>query len=180
MDVCLHDHRIQRLIDPPPALKQTRKERARTQLRNLDFDVAAGRGNGLGLGPVTVVRALSGAFVAAGTERLRGLDVDQRLQASADQFGEHTPRIGAHERVELGQQGAEWSWVIAWSFGRVTLVGNSLIATRWPTHRTGTTRPSCGYAASPNSHHARGLTHFAARVQGWDFPGHRRGLSTGH
>ena len=40
------------------------------------------------------------------------------------------------------------------------MVGNSLITTRWPTHKTATTRPSCGYAASPNSHHAKGLSQF--------------------
>ncbi|MCJ0981024.1 hypothetical protein MTX35_25385, partial [Rhodococcus sp. ARC_M12] len=41
---------------------------------------------------------------------------------------------------------------------RVTVRGNSFITTRWPTHNTGTTRPSCGYAASPNVHHPTGLT----------------------
>jgi hypothetical protein len=49
----------------------------------------------------TSTSPLLGALIAAGTEGRRGLGVDQRLQASANQFGEHTSRIGIKLRADF-------------------------------------------------------------------------------
>ena len=45
-----------------------------------------------------------GALIPAGTEFVGGLGFDQRLQAGADQFGEHAGAVGALECVELSEQ----------------------------------------------------------------------------
>lgn len=39
-DVCLHDHGVQRLIDPAAGLQQRREEAPMRELRDLEFDVA--------------------------------------------------------------------------------------------------------------------------------------------
>ena len=104
MHIRFHHHRIQRLVDPAASFQQRREERAGPQLGDLDLDIAAGGGHGLRSMSVAVRYPGVGAFVAAGAELVGGLGFDQRLQAGADQFGEHAGAVGALERVELGEQ----------------------------------------------------------------------------
>ena len=55
--------------------------------------------------PVAVRAAVVSALVATSADGLGGLGLDQRLQPGADQLGEHRPRIGRLQRVELSKQG---------------------------------------------------------------------------
>lgn len=100
VDVGLHDHRMQGLVDPSAAFEQRGEERAGPQFGDLDLDVAAGGRDRLAAVSVAVRGSGVGAFVAAGAESLGGLGFDQLLQAGADQFGEHGRHIGALERVQ--------------------------------------------------------------------------------
>ena len=105
MHIGLHDHRMQRPVDAPTPLQQRREEGSGSQLGDLHLDVAGGRRHRLDAVPVAVRTAAAGAFITARADRLGGFSLDQRLQASTDQFSEHGPGIGALQRIELSDQG---------------------------------------------------------------------------
>ena len=56
---------------------------------------------------MAVAMSLSGlgSLIAARTDLLGSLGLDQRLQTGADQLGEHRPYLGGLQGIELGEQG---------------------------------------------------------------------------
>ena len=79
VQVGLHDHREQRLVDPPPALQQGREERPGPQLGDPQLQITGGRGQRPRPGPVALRGPLLGAFPGAGADHRGQLGVDQRL-----------------------------------------------------------------------------------------------------
>ncbi len=79
MQVGLHDHREQCLVDPTAALEQAGEERPGAQFGDPQLEVARGRGQGPLPRPVALRGALIGAFPGPGTDHRGELSVDQRL-----------------------------------------------------------------------------------------------------
>src|SRR4051794_37181758 len=88
MDVGLHHHRVQRLIDPAPRLEDDREERALTQLRDPQPDVTGLGRQGPVPVPVPFGRAGRGPFVPGRADRLGGLGLDQLLQHHPDRLAD--------------------------------------------------------------------------------------------
>ena len=90
MQVGLHDHREQRLVDAAPALEQRGEERPGPQLRDPELEVARGRGQRPRPAAVAQCGAIGGAFPRAGTDHRSELGVDQRL---VDRLGSGTDAV---------------------------------------------------------------------------------------
>ena len=113
VDVGLHHHRVQGLVDPPARLEDRREERALAQLRDAQLDVT-----GLGRqqprpGPVAVGDPGVGALVAAGADLLGRFDLDQLLQHHPHRVADQIDTLTGTERVQqLGhgrlRQGHRW------------------------------------------------------------------------
>lgn len=90
VDVCLHDDRVEGLVDPAPTLEQAREGTACPQFRDRELQVAGLRGHGLL--PVSVARGGAGVGPLAPlrTDPGSGLGLDQFLQKPlsdlADEF----------------------------------------------------------------------------------------------
>ena len=113
VDVGLHHHRIQRLVDPSPRLEDRGKERALAQLGDPDLDVAGLGGQQLGAGAVAFGDTILGALVALGADHAGGFELDELLQDGADRLADHVDTVAGVERLEeLGQgrlgQGHRW------------------------------------------------------------------------
>ena len=120
MQVGLHHHREQRLIDPPAPFEQRREERAGAQLGDLQLQIPGGGGQRAGAVPVALVGAFRGTLVQGGADGVGELGLDQRLIAV---------RAGATPRpvVRVGpwrcRSGVSRCW-------RSTATGGELLATR--------------------------------------------------
>jgi hypothetical protein len=68
VDVGLHDHRVQCLVDAAAPLQQRREERPGSQLRDLHLDITGGRRDRLGAVSVAVHGATVGALIPAGAD----------------------------------------------------------------------------------------------------------------
>jgi hypothetical protein len=68
VQVGLHDHREQRLIDPPAPLQQAREERPGPQLRDLQLQIPSRRADRLRAMPIALRRASLSPFVRAGAD----------------------------------------------------------------------------------------------------------------
>jgi hypothetical protein len=79
VQVGLHDHREQRLVDPTPAFQQAREERSGPKLGDPQLQVTSGRGQDPAPRAVALSRALIGAFPRARADHTGQLGVDQRL-----------------------------------------------------------------------------------------------------
>lgn len=80
MDVGLHDHRVEGLVDAPPALEQAGEEASGPQFRDRELEVAGLRGHGLLPVAVASGRAGAGVFAPLGADLCGGLRLDQFLQ----------------------------------------------------------------------------------------------------
>ena len=92
VDVGLHDHRVERLVDAAAGLEQLGEERALAQLRDPHSQVPGLRRQRPGPDAVAVRHPIVGAFVAAGANLLGGFGVDQRLERP---LGELSDEVGA-------------------------------------------------------------------------------------
>lgn len=90
VDVCLHDHCVEGLVDPAPTLEQAREETTGPQFRDRQLQVAGLRGHGLLPVPVAPGGAGVGPLAPLRTDPGGGLGLDQFLQQPlsdlADEF----------------------------------------------------------------------------------------------
>ena len=149
MQVCLHDHREQRLVDPAPALQQAREERSRPQLRDPQLQISGRRGQQSLSGPVSDRRAALGAFQEAGTDHALGLRIDQRLIHALRGHPHALIHAGGLQRLQQFQQGRLVHSHRAKS-SRELIRAFSLTFARWPS--TSWTTPR----SSPKTHHPVG------------------------
>lgn len=105
MDVDLHDHRVQGLIDPPPRRQDAREERPGPQLGHRQLDVAGVGGQQPRPGPVAFGGAGLGALVAGGADRGGRLGVDQLLHRDADTLPDEVDALAGAEHLEQLRQG---------------------------------------------------------------------------
>ncbi len=113
MDIGLHHHRIQCLVDAAARLEDHREERAPAQLGNPQADVAGLGGDQPWTRAVAVGHPLLGALVAAGSDPLGSFGFDQFLHHHADRLTDQIDAVTGTERIEqLGQgrlgQGHRW------------------------------------------------------------------------
>lgn len=102
-DVVLHDHAIEGLVHPAPGLKDGGQKAAGPQLLlrrslrlgNLQRDGAHLDRQGAGSVAVAVPEPLLGALVPVGTQEGRELQLDQPLQAIADDLRDQLPGSAA-------------------------------------------------------------------------------------
>ena len=103
VDVGLHHHRIQRLVDPAPRLKDDREERSLAQLRDPQLDIAGLGGQQPVSGAVALGGPGIGAFVATGADVLGRLGFDQLLHDHPHRLADQIdPFAGAECVEELG------------------------------------------------------------------------------
>jgi hypothetical protein len=81
LDPGFHDHRVKRLIDPPPGLEDRWKEAPWADFWDRQWNVAHLGGEQAGAAAIAVAAAVLGALVALGAERGGNLPFDQLLQA---------------------------------------------------------------------------------------------------
>jgi hypothetical protein len=79
VQVSLHHHREQRLVDPPTPLQQGREERPCPQLRDPQLQIPRGGGQQPGPAPVALRGPLVGALPGPSADHTGQLGVDQRL-----------------------------------------------------------------------------------------------------
>ena len=104
VDVGLHDHRPQRPVDAPPRLQQGREEAALAELGDVQLDVARLGRQQAGAGAVAVGRSVVGPLVAAGADRLVGLELDELLGDEALCLADEVDAATGADGVEqLGQ-----------------------------------------------------------------------------
>ena len=81
VDVGLHHHRVQRLVDPPPRVDDRREEAAMAQLGDAQLDVTGlGASTADARGAVAFGDASVDTLIAASADVLGGFDLDQLLQ----------------------------------------------------------------------------------------------------
>ena len=105
VDVGLHDHRVERLVDAPARFEELGEERSLAELRDADLGVAGLRGQGARSGAVAVRDAVVGAFVAGGADLLGGFGVDQRLERLLGELADEVGAVADAERVKQFGQG---------------------------------------------------------------------------
>ncbi len=104
VDVGLHHHRVQGLVDPPAGLEDLGEERALAQLRDRQVHVPGLRGEHPCPGAVALGDAGVGPLVPGGADHLRGLELDQVLQRDPDRFTDQVHALpGAEHLEQLGQ-----------------------------------------------------------------------------
>ena len=103
VQVGLHHHREQRLVDPAPALEQRGEERPAAELGDPQLQISRGRGQGPWSASVALSGPLIGAFPGPSTNHAGQLGVDQRL---VDRLGRsadpvlNTGRLHGFEHLE--------------------------------------------------------------------------------
>ena len=124
VDVGLHHHRIQGLVDPAAGFEDGREERALPQFRDPQLDVAGLGRQQLRAGAVAFGHPVLAAFVAVGADHARGFELDQLLQHGADRLADHVNAVAGAERVQQlrqGRLGQGHRWIsFSVSLGRFT------------------------------------------------------------
>ena len=101
MQIGFHHHGEQRLVDPATSFEQGGEERASSQLRNLQIQLACGRGQHPSSGAVAVGGALVGAFERAGANERGRLRLDQLL---VQRLGCEANSVGNIGEFQLGEK----------------------------------------------------------------------------
>ena len=124
VDVGLHHHRIQGLVDPAAGFENAGEERALPQLRDPQLDVAGLGRQQLRAGAVAFGHSVLAAFVAVGADNPGGFELDQLLQHGADRLADHVNAVAGAERVQQlrqGRLGQGHRWIsFSVSLGRYT------------------------------------------------------------
>lgn len=94
VDVCLHDDRVEGLVDAPPALEEAGEEASGPQFGDGEFQVAGLRGHRLLPVAVAPGRAGLGVFAPLGADLCGGLGLDQFLQQSLGDLADEFKTIG--------------------------------------------------------------------------------------
>ena len=97
VDVGLHDHRVQGLIDPAARLQDRGNEAAGSQFGDLQREITHLGGEGAGAVAVAIPQALVGSLMALSTKEGGNLQLDQLLQAMACQLRDQFPGAAAIE-----------------------------------------------------------------------------------
>jgi len=105
VDVGLHHHRVQRLVDPAAGFEDHREERAFAELGDPQLQVAGLGGQRSWTGPVAFGDPLIGALIAGGADPLRGFGFDQLLQHELDRLADQVHAITGTERLEQLRHG---------------------------------------------------------------------------
>jgi len=84
VDVGLHHHRVQRLVDASTGLEDRREERALAQLGDPQLHIAGLGRHQLSPGAVAFGDAVLAALVALGANHVSGFELDQLLQDGAN------------------------------------------------------------------------------------------------
>ena len=104
VDVGLHHHRVQRLVDPSARLQDRREEAALAQLRDPQLDITSLGGQQPPPAAVAFGHSAVGAFVAGGADLLGRFDLDQLLHHQPHRIANEINSFAGTERVEqLGQ-----------------------------------------------------------------------------
>ena len=105
VDVRLHHHGVQRLVDTAPRFQQRREVRPGTELGDPDLEVTCLRGQGSWAGAVAMGDTVVGAFVTAGADPFSGFGVDQGLERPLGELADQVGAIADTERVKQFGQG---------------------------------------------------------------------------
>ena len=105
VQIGLHHHREQRLVDPAAAFEQRGEERPGTQLRDPQLQIPRRGGQDAGAVPVALVAAFRGTLVTAGADRVGELGLDQRLIHRLRGLADTITDIGGLECIEDFEQG---------------------------------------------------------------------------
>jgi hypothetical protein len=105
VQIGLHHHREQRLINPPAAFQQRREERPSPQLGDPQLQIPGRRGQRARPGPVALGGAGLGALVRAGADHRGQLGLDQRLVERLGGGADAVVDLGGFECLEELEQG---------------------------------------------------------------------------
>ncbi len=105
VDVGLHDHGVEGLVDAPAGLQDRGEEAAFSELGDGELDVAGLGGEHPGAVPVALVGAPVAPLVAIGTDRGGQLGFDQLLADEADCLLDQVEAVSGTERFEQVGQG---------------------------------------------------------------------------
>jgi hypothetical protein len=104
LHIRLGDHRVQGLIDPPARLEQTREERPRPQLGDLQLHVPGLGGQQPRPVPVALRGSRLAALVALGADRLGRFGLDQLPEDQTDRLADQVDPLPRPEHLQqLGQ-----------------------------------------------------------------------------
>jgi hypothetical protein len=150
VQVCLHHHREQRLVDPPAPFPQRRKERPGPQLGNAQLQIPGGRGQRPWPGAVALSSAGLGALMRAGTDHRGELGLDQGLVDRGGRRPDAVVDIGGLQCLQHLEQGSllQGHRVLCPSARTIGVV--SLTITRWPLH------VNAHVVSDPDFHHVAG------------------------
>lgn len=101
MDIGLHHHREQCLIDTAAPFQQRREERPLPQLREAQFKVSGCRGQGARTGAVALRHTLRGPFERGCADERGSLRIDQLL---IQRFGRHPDPVGDIGEFQFPEQ----------------------------------------------------------------------------
>ncbi len=105
VQVGLHHHREQRLIDPPPAFQQRGEERPGAQLGDPQLQIPGRSGQGPGSRSVALSGAGLGALVRAGADHRGQLGLDQRLIQRLGRRPDSIVNLGGLQCLQQLEQG---------------------------------------------------------------------------
>jgi hypothetical protein len=105
VQIGLHHHREQRLVDPPVALQQRGKDRPGPQLRNPQLQIPGRRGESPRAGAVALGGPIFGAFVRAGADHRGQLRLDQRRIQRLGRRADAVIDVGNFQRLEQLEPG---------------------------------------------------------------------------
>ena len=105
MQIGLHHHREQGLIDPPAPLQQRGEERPGPQLGDPQLQIPGRRRQDPGAGAVALGGAGIGALVRAGADHRGQLRLDQRLVERLGGGADAVVNLGGFECLEELEQG---------------------------------------------------------------------------
>ena len=94
-------------VDPPPRLEEARQERAVPETGDVELDVPGLGGQQPGPPPVAVRRALVGALVPPGADRLGHLELNQLLEHERHRVAQDVGAVARADGVEQPGQGSE-------------------------------------------------------------------------
>lgn len=94
VDVCLHDDRVEGLVDASLSFQQAGEEASGPQFQDGEFEVAGLRGHGLLAVSVAPGRAGVGVFGPLGGDLCGGFGLDQFLQQPLGELADEFKTVG--------------------------------------------------------------------------------------
>jgi len=100
LDIGLHHHRVQGLIDPAPRLQDAGEERPLPQLRDRQLHITGLRGQQPRPRPIALGRARLGALIPGGADPFGGLGLDQLLHYQTHRLTDQIKPVTGAERLQ--------------------------------------------------------------------------------